>query len=397
MAATSSNAFSISIEPGLPSWVPAQGTFANISLNTISQITPAGWPTGNSLEIAGPFRNWCGGAYIPEFSPLGGYAVHGSGHLSAGSVLATGVFVFNLSTRLWEHVCNSSRNMRESVDSTNQYSEFDDGSPYPPHTYDGLVPLPTSLGGGPRGSLVRFFHAGGSGLNAVHAFNLNSATLGITRVIDNISMSGASFNYPMACFDSKRNGYWVLNYNGAGGLKFVNPVGWGVTAYASGYSTYGDNALIYIPDPYDCLVGCGRTSGSGGFAVFVAPLAGGGTPSFTQVSPSGTAPPDIASSGGKYGGHWSTLLQQLVSYTSNGGYTVYKLRPPVPPAPVNGSGWAWTSETLTGVGGATPETAELSNGAGPYSRFIEVPAIKCFIWADRMGGPVQAWRLTGMA
>lgn len=370
-------------DPGDPlAWVPSPGTFANISQNTMMDVRPSGWPNS---DIAGPFSNWSGGIFAPDFSTLGAYVVHGSGHLSPGSPLWAGVWCFDLSTMQWVGRNVPGAPILENTTSLNSYGESEEpgslGHTTAPHTYDGLAYLPPAHGGGTKGSLLRLSMAGSVWGTPVHRFDLSSASAPPERVVD--SLGGTS--YPMVAEDYARGGLWYLSGNGTGPLQFIDFADWSSTTYSGvEYNAYGDQSLIYIPPPYDCLVGMGR-DGTGGvnMSVRICPIVAGVPQGFSSITPSGTPPADR-----RCGGVWSTLLDCIVSYQAAGSATVHKLT-----IAENLASAAWTSETLTGAGGATPgRTSSADNGA--WSRFVEVPAAQCFIWCDSVGGPVQAWRLT---
>lgn len=388
------------INDQLPDWVPSEGTFANISLNTMHSVRPAGWP---SSEGAGPFLNWVGGVYAEDFSNLGALVVYGSGHLSAGAPLWAGVWCFDLDTRQWVGRNVPSQPLLENAD----YNDWGEstvsatlGHTYPPHTYDGLIYRSPALGGGPSGSLISFFYPGGLRYNTVHEFDLSSPTAPPARLIDTIPMSGSPSDmghYAQTALDEGRNGIWLTTMHGTGPLKFVGIADWSVTTYGASYGTYEHN-LVYLPAPYDCLVGFGRHNEPNTvFTVFVCPIVNNVPQGFTQVTPTGTPPAD-----GRCGGVWSTLLNCIVSYEAKMSTSVHRLTPPAPGNLTTGT-WAWTSETVTGVAGIEPSNAGINTNNGlPYiengawGRFIEVPAARCFIWANGVNAPVQAWRLTGM-
>jgi hypothetical protein len=207
-------------------------------------------------------------------------------------------------------------------------------------------------------------------------------------VIDNISSVGST--YPMAALDEARGGYWILSANGTGELVLVKFSDWSKTPYPVSYNEYGDNSLIYVPAPYDCLVGMGRgDSGNTVFNVRVCPIVGGVPTAWTKVTPTGTPPAD-----GRAGGQWFKSLGKIVSYVGNGSYVVHHLTLPSPGSLTTGS-WAWTSETLVGANGATPSKNPV-NTNGSWGRFLEVEAAGCAIFCDGIDQPTQAWRLTGM-
>ncbi len=398
MSKSSSKPFIVQIRPDTrtadtPSWVPAEGQFANISLNTLLEARPAGWPTS---DVGGPFANWSGGTLATSFSKLGAYVVHGSGHLSAGAALWAGVWCFDLDTLKWVGRNIPAEPMLEGSPNFmfNSYGEITSpasiaGHTYPPHTYDGLVFQPSSQGGGAKGSLLRFCFAGSNFHRAVHRFDLSSTTAAPTRIIDDLPFGSASASYPATATDEGRGGVWVLTCSGNGPLMFVSFYDWSITKFPVEYNEYGDHSLIYLPAPYNCLFGMGR-SGNGGVSIsyWVCPIVGNVPQGFTRVTATGTEPSDHRS-----GGVWSTLLKCIVSYEGAGSRTVHKLTPPDPSALTTGT-WTWTSETLTGVNDATPSKNGVANN-GVWSRFMEVPAARCFIFCDGVGQPVQAWRLTG--
>jgi hypothetical protein len=391
MSQTSSQPFAVRIKANttnLPAWVPPEGQFANISLNTLYDVRPPGWPTS---DAAGPFANWCGGAYATDFSGLGAYVVHGSGHLSGGQPLWAGVWCFDLDTRSWVGTNVPSQPLLENVADYNAYGESTVsetlGHPYPVHTYDSLIYHPAANGGGSQGSLIRVGAAGASQWShPLHRFDLSKGTAAPTRVVNNISGGG----YPQATRDTTRNGVWYLNANGNAPLTFISFTDWALTNHPKGFNEYGNYSLTYIPEPYDCLVSTGNSGDYGvNMGVYVCPIVGGVPQGFVKVNPTGTRVGDQ-----RAGTCWSTLLNCLVSYEAGGSFTVHKLTPPAPGSLTTGT-WTWSSETLNGVSGATPSKNSVTNN-GAWGRFIEVPAARCFIWCDGIRAPVQAWRLTGM-
>lgn len=368
----------------LPAWVPPAGTFTNISTNTMVDVRPTGWPESDS---AGPFANWSGGVYANDFSTLGAYVVHGSGHLTPGTPTWAGVWCFDLDTLKWVGRNVPAQPLLESniYDSVGESTiAATAGHPYPPHTYDGLVYQPATRGGGSNGALLRVSSAGNSFGTPIHQFDLSSTTAPPKRVLD--AVGGTS--YPAAAADLGRNGLWYLDYNGNGPLKFVSFTDWSVKKHPGvEYNQYGNHNLIYLPAPFDCLVGIGSSDTRGAsFGVYVCPIVKGAPQGFTRVTTSGIPPSDT-----RCGGQWSMLLQCIVSYQAGGSPVVHKLLPPS--GALTTGTWAWTTETLVGQNGVTPAKG-MGNGA--WSRFVEVPAARCFIWCDSVNGPVQAWRLAGM-
>lgn len=378
----------------LPAWLPAVGSFADIGTSTLNAVKPSGWPTS---ESSGPFMNWSGGAWAPDFGAQGGYVVHGSGHLTVGTPIWAGVWVWDVATTTWVGRNVPAAPLLEPTPGTppsgyNSYFESTDaptsGHPYVPHTYDGLIYRSAANSGGADGALVRTFYAGSTGVdaNAVHEFDLSSATAPPTRRSNGITMGGSSGSYPSAALDEARGGYWLMTYNGAGPLKFVPFSTFSPTNYAGvEFNAYGDQSLIYVP-PRDCLVAMGR-DGSGGvdLSLRVCPIVSGTPQGWTLVTQSGTPPADK-----RCGGVWSTMLGKIVCYEADGSYTVHKL---TVPADLTSGTWVWSSETLTGAAGATP-SANPTEANGAWGRFVEAPELGCFLWCDSISDAMQAWRLT---
>lgn len=384
----------------LPAWVPMPGTFADISTNTLYSARPSGWPT--SGDVAGPFANWSGGVYCPEFGVSGGYAVFGSGHLSQNAALWAGVWVFDLETLSWVGRNVPSQPLLENVLHYDSYGQSNIaetlGHPYPPHTYDGLVYQSPANGGGQNGTLVQVSAAGSTWGTRVLAFDLSSATAPPSRVLN--SLPAVSDTYPATCLDTTRNGFWATSGNMQGALSFVSFADWSVTAYPGVASNvYGNTVIEHIPTR-DCLVAMSSGFGGVGMVMRVCPIVGGVPQGWTLVTHN--APAVLGPGAGFV---WSTLMESLVAYSGTSrndetlasGLIVYRV---TPPANLTGGAWSWTSETLTGAGGAVPTYWRDTNGNignnGTWSRFVEVPEFRCFLYAGSSYGPTQAWRLTGM-
>ncbi|NJK43738.1 MAG: hypothetical protein HC933_05145 [Pleurocapsa sp. SU_196_0] len=373
--------------------VPPVGTFSNISLNTLLDVTPTGWARSDS---GGPFSNWSGGVFAADYGTAGGIAIHGSGHLGEGQPIYAGVPVFDLATRLWTIRARPSAPLFEAGFSGTGYNEYFEstnpttaGHTYAPHTYDGLVYQSTANGGGPDGSLIRNYCAACpvKGSRSVHRFDLNSEFNPPTRVLDQIKLVSTTNNYPATALDEARGGYWVLTGNGNGPLAFIRFSDWSQTNYPGvEFNDYGDHSITYCKDATgrEFLIATGR-SGPGGtdFSVRVSPIINGVPSPFSVVTPSGTRPKD-----GR-GSVWSARLNSLVFYEADGSYNVHKLTPPQ--GSLTGSGWAWSVRTMSGIDGAVPSRNYVANGT--WGRFLEIPARGVFIWSDGMQQPVQAWHV----
>lgn len=375
----------------LPAWRAPSGCFKNISPNTLAGAWPSAWGAAPG-DSSGPFANWSGGVFAPDFGLSGGYVVHGSGHLSVGTRTWAGTWVFDLYELQWVGRNVPSEPIIEGG-AANGYFESTEtataGHTYPPHTYDGLIYQSTANGGGPDGSLIRNCMPGSAITYArvVHQFDLSSAIDIPVRVLADNTVASS---YPQSALDEARGGYWIAGATGFGGVKFVKFSDWSVTQHAAEYGTYGDNSMVLCKDGTREYIVCMGRNGSGGvnFGVFVCPLSAGVPTNFTQIYPTGTPPVDK-----RCGGQWSEILKCIVSYEADGSYTLHKL---VPPSGSLTSGeWVWESVVMTAVDGAVPsDTTTTANGA--WGRMIEIPSAKTFLWADGVGKPVQSWTLPGM-
>jgi hypothetical protein len=367
------------------------GTFSNAGTSTLNAVKPSGWPTN---DIGGPYANWAGAVWCPDFGDKGGCAVHGSGHLSAGSPVWAGVWVFDVATQTIVGRNVPATPLLEQPPSSAYYNGYYEsteaataGHTYAPHTYDGLIFVPASAMGNRNGGLLRLCMPGAGGnAKVAHLFDLDSPTAPPVRVMNEVV--GISTSYPAAAADYARGGLWCTNANGQNGLSFIDFSDWSETRYGSAaFNAYGDQSLVYIPQR-DCLVAMGRDGvGGGSLSVRVCPISGGVPQGWTTVTQSGTPPSDA-----RCGGEWVMKLGVIVSYSAGGSYTVHKL---TPPANLTSGTWVWTSETLTAVGGAVPaRNSAVDNGA--WSRMVYAAEWSRMLWQDGVNNPTQVMRLTGL-
>lgn len=235
------------IIPGtLPEFVPPPGTFARFTLNVPNNACPPTMLPGNDIKRI--FSHWNSAAMIRDYSALGGIGYHGGGEHGSGAAQdSVGVMMLNLETRLYEFRCRGTRSFHQAtgaatdVDRTNEFGEYEDGSPAAPHTCNQAVEFPAAWGGGPRGSFMRaggtagsstvngetyraYIAAGGdpnsptapvngdNGYNTAHAFNLSQEVGGIRRMCGSIRYGAIrdwGGNYAAACIDRKREGWWL--------------------------------------------------------------------------------------------------------------------------------------------------------------------------------------------
>lgn len=370
---------------------PAAGFFKNISNNTMLAIQPGDWPTS---EQAGPFANWCGGAFIEDAGDNGTLDITGSGHLASGNSYA-GVWRFDVTTGLWSGRNLPSAAMPEwpAVDFNLHWNAFWEstdawslGHVYNAHVYDGMIAVLQREGGGPDGSLIRASIGGGA--RVTHKWQTGSLTAPPVRLLDVLPSMGTN-SYPMSARDPKRGGWWSLSANGNGRTQLRD---FATAALlidsAAAFNEQGDFSMCYVPFPYDMLLAEGlSTAGAGGFntiGVYVCPIVANVPTGWVKVTQSGPYPADQ-----RLGVQWDKDLGKAVSYQGNGSYLLHKLTLPTPANKTSGT-YTWATETLAGESGATPANhAGTQNGS--WGRWVPT-AFGCGIWANGLSQPVQLWR-----
>lgn len=378
-----------------PTWAAdlQEGTFKNISLNTLASQKPPLW--GNITNTNGPFNNWSSAVYASDYGKFGAYVAIGSGHLTGGNNIVAGAWVFDLDTQLWSMKSGPESPIRDGITVLNVWGESTEagslGHPTVPHTYDGLVYMPESLGGAAGGSVLRNFYAGAGGSTnnkCVHKYDLIDAHTPPTRVIDEISTPNT---YPATALDVARGGYWVSTGLLTGNIKFVSLPSYTVTEFpVTDGNTYGNYTIVYSPSR-DMLIAVGDNAdywmGPLTLKIFISRITNGIPERWKAVNKTGW-PAEWKSKNA--GACWSEILDELVIYTGEGSNSVYRVK--VPADPINTT-WDIQTEQLTGVNGATPDTACFN---GVWCRFIECVPARAFIYCGDVNGPVQAWRLRGM-
>ena len=356
----------------LPAWVPEPGSIVDISLNSLIDLNPC--PANNCVWSGtggGPaeiFKVWCGGAWAAEYSTLGAFLYHGGGH---NSYSGNEVYAFDLDTRRWAIHGTPSPYTETDADSNGEYP---DGAPFPPHTYSGVAYMPPAWGGGTKGSYLRFGFAGAAVSQWIHRMDL--ATGSWSRFADLTALGGSS--YRSVVRDDSREGWWIVPAQG--NVLFVSKTG-AVTSYggAAYVNSGAENVACYVANR-DLLVNFDRSSG-GTQQIKYADASNLAAGWFSANGASLNAPVNYTR-----GFEYSSILDCIVSYHGEGGNVVKKL--PIPT--VLTDDWTWQDETLSGA------ASYLSgNPNGHWRRFVEVPAARCFMWAESANGPVQAFRMMG--
>ncbi|MCC7404394.1 MAG: hypothetical protein IT288_08345 [Bdellovibrionales bacterium] len=77
MSQIKSTQTTVSVVNASPSWLPAVGTIADLSLNTLKSQAPIvdGAPTSANVVLP-----WCGMTYAQTYGGLGSIVIYGGGH-----------------------------------------------------------------------------------------------------------------------------------------------------------------------------------------------------------------------------------------------------------------------------------------------------------------------------
>lgn len=365
----------------IPSWVPPEGKFADISLNELIDVNPCPsngctW-SGGGYGPEEMFRVWCGGVFAPEYGSKGAFLMMGGGHLSYDG---NEVYAFDIASRSW--VCHGTPSDYSGTD-IQADGEYPDGTSPPPHTYGMTGYLPPAWGGGTLGSLLLFGFPGGSVEQRVHAINLE------TGVWSRFTSANLQFgnSYGAAVRDVSRSGWWVVP-SVCTRMYFVSSSGTVTAQHTNTNLNSGGQSMAALIPSRDILVNL--EYGPGLLWLDLASLSSNPSGTYWNViTTSGTGP--TASDLYKWGFEWSTLLDCFVCYQGTGQNTIYKLTPPA----VLTDAWVWSSEVLTAQHSESPSYLS-ANANGHWRRFVEIPELHTFLWAESGAGPVQAWRPSGM-
>jgi hypothetical protein len=435
-----SNLFGVGIvSASLPAWVPAQGTFAEFTLNTPNDTS---LPAGYTDEVGLVFKSWCGGAFLRDYSVYGGVGYHGGGR-HGGTPNNPGVMMLNLATRQYEWVCKTNfhnqptqgAGVGEAYPTDNYGYYLDDGTAASPHTYNAVCEWPASWGGGAKGSLVRAGNTAGDstslvialgggqdGYASVGRFDVSQEFGGHSRISSALEyVQGTPYqgNYVGACTDHTRQG-WFCGVMGAGGgsgdTLFVHRTGT-ITRY-SGLSNAGKQEGIFYhfgEQGQDVLLRCADFDSTNFLHVADMSLA---TPVWVNKSstvsnvanivPVGDLGPASYMSIGSSGIRWSTLLNCFVWFdwqttiNTGLGVRVGKLIPSNPNDILN-STWSVQIETVTSADGSRIRNTDGLGGTidqgsqnGSYARLVEAPALRALVWSRGDAQKGQLIRLQGM-
>jgi hypothetical protein len=355
-----------------PYSLPASGESLDIAGNYAEDVKPAAL-TGLEWNTACT-NAFGGGALVEDYSAGGAYVIAGSGgHASPENI---GALIFDFEDALYKRLdpqggSYSAGNFLVGDTSGDPYFELtgSSGVPAPAHPYQTLIALPTSLGGGTKGSVLYVTRnavcSTAERSLAAHAMDLST---GVWSRYSSNTATRSSVNAAVV-LDTSRSKAWLM-YNAQHSVKSVVyldlvTTAFGVTAdstvtfpetdAATGYNfmhaglviRQGTNGKLYYYDPGDNANG-------------IQPLTvSGSVPLEHLVNPWTYFP-----SSGKF----YKLLDA-------GGATLYRLTPPGSSPKTN----TWTVDTVT-ISPALPAAWVSGTSAGEYSRLFYVPSIQRLAW-----------------
>jgi hypothetical protein len=399
----------------LPSWIPPAGYFADIPMtNNPADVTPSGVYVANDMDA--PFIQWGGSAILAGYSEYGAQIYRSAGHETAGgqpNIQTT--LVCDFTTLQWKSVNNPVAANAASV--FNQSTMLaPDGTAYAPHTYLGLQELPTAWGGGPKGSLMQFLWAGGSGVqNLINVMDVSQATHGYTQLAttqpQNSVPSKLSFgpngtnsggNYPVTVIDRVKQGWWLATDGTASYTLFVNkngtveqyPALGGNSQFSAIFLARSLNLLIVADGGYTAEASANLGMNPNVHkALYVMDLEALPSSSITVVLCDGQVPAlrqGFDSSGDlnfhaprQIGLEWVDELGAAYGLddTTPGGPVLYKLTPPASnPKTAN---WAWSQIPLQHWSEGDPSGSSTLRLAPNtvHSKFRWNPALQAFVYA----------------
>lgn len=362
-----------------------------IATNRAEDVYPAGSMTQNSW-VGAVYNSFGGGDYVEDYSNGGAYVIAGSGgHDHPENI---GALIFDFEDATFKRLDPQGGSYTDSGEPVG-YSEADtNGTPYyeltgssgaaatgvpsPAHPYGHLIAIPTSMGGGSKGSVAYITRMAVciQARNSLVAHRMDLATGVWSRFSNNSASRGTVEGN--AVLDVGRNRAWVTtnsehSYSRRVYLDFAtgnftdsaSESGFPAGAAANGHlfmhgtlvlkmTTAGD-LFCYDPD----------------------------VPELIQLTLTGWTPPN-ADEGicSPWAWHEGTGKFYKLPYT--GGSTLYRMTPPA--SPKSGT---WTVDTVA-ISPALP-SANLGTGPRTGKFFFYVPPIDRFAWIPGEGLNVNVY------
>jgi hypothetical protein len=411
----------------LPAWVPSAGKFASVSTSNPSSADPdptnvAIYRGGNGFDAL--WLVWTGGAFAPAVGAYGSMLLFGGGNhaYDGNEVVKYDIAARTTSLLSQPDLYSSDPATGGTADNVDQYGAWPNGNPFPPHTYCTVEWIPQSAGVGALGAFVMLGHWQNNTDDNITTtqlwkYDISAGTWSRRQLQD-----GSMYvNYGGLCFDSSRNGLWILmpicgsgTVAGTGLQKLyfysyntdtLTQVTMAGTAISGGSITGG---LYLVAPEYhagrDCIVLpkvgsgldlvcidlAGLTVGVGSANAFTVTQSGTKCPSMWLPSDDPTIP---YGSNGRFAYCSADGAMYVLNQYEGGACKLYKLTPPV--GAITGT-WTWSNETLTAQNAEALALRGDTYGEVAdkvlMGRFRYVPLLKSFAITDGSALPVQLLR-----
>lgn len=361
-----------------PSWVPAAGRLKSIHLNALSSINPCPsntcWYSGSSKQN-GPWVNWNGGVFAPDFSAYGAMVYWGGGH---GGYDGTEYNIFDLTTRQWSRV---GEQMPEGVTVSDWYDYQVNGSYVVPslHTYCHPVYISPSQGGGSKGSWMSGYNVGGTGSNVQpHAVDLSTGIS--TRFTSNKQdIYLAAGPYGGAFVDTNRNVVWLMpgqDSNQNAKINLNNEIKTVELVSSFWNPGYYFNP-VFVPEK-DMVIAIWCGYGETNIQLAGFDLSSGTPVRFSIAQGSART----AAHGTGLGMDWCPHTGKFYAYEGFGDYSLHVL---TPPSDWKTGTWTWSSENMAGEQPANAgEYSSMSAWSGQqvFNKFRYNKKLRSFMWSQ---------------
>ncbi len=370
----------------VPYALPEAGKAVSIGTNVADSIRP---PQLSRFDWAySLFQSFGTGAFVPDFSGAGAFAIAASGgHAVTPNIDAA---VFDFADATWKLVSNSNG----IVPRTSDYNVGETtGAPYfevpgatagqvpsPPHLYALTSYVPASHGGGPKGSFLKMgspavtvqSRQGGG----IHKMDL--ATGLWTRVTNDTLSFGSDYEASTVLDPETGRYYFIVDgFHGYTSLPYLDLADMKVKRtpsypyprmLADRYTTY---QTVFL-DPVRRLL-IAQRPGVSMQALDLNNISAG----WQVLNSSGTQP--------SAANRWAFYPPDGRFYTrmNNSGQTLYRLTPP--------SNWktgTWTIDTVTIAGASMPDFTSTGGTVRHYGTFFYVPALRSLAWISGEDTPV---------
>jgi len=402
------------VPAGAPSWTPAVGSIANVSLNAMSDVNPC--PANNcsysGVTKQGSEYNDTGVVYAPKLGAMGSIICTGGGH---NDYYGNEVYRYDIATRLFSRITephgvvqatspplaagdtnigNHTDRLYGELWADNTFTTTLQNQPGSSHNYGYQVIVPI----GPRGTLITLSRPvltpNGVCGRMAHSLDLDAQVNGgsATSLWQRAASSLCPSPVPAfggAVYDALRNRVWGTASTGTNGtMYYLDLVSrtWTMTTTALG----GFYGTLMRSEAVDRMVYFRRYVDG-----YQLKIVNPNTGAITQPTAIGDMPPyDSTNSPLGGGSDWCVDLpggEGFVYYNGGGGNVVHVCRPGVN---FDSDPWTFTAQTLTPVtSGDAPAIQYSPPNCTHLHRFVYVPALRCFLWFASTTAPVNAWRL----